>query len=151
MGHRPESGEGRHGHGPGQCGVLRCQLARVDLPHDWAIELPFDAKADIAHGCKAIGEAFRKTVLGVSAHVRAAAADSGQRLWLEFDGVFRDCTVFVNGLVRRPPRERLHRRSLRHHGRGQLRRKERGRRAGGRFAIRRLVYEARASTATSGW
>src|SRR5208283_2200445 len=23
--------------------------------------------------------------------------DSGKRLWLEFDGVFRDCEVFVNG------------------------------------------------------
>src|ERR1035441_1338935 len=27
----------------------------VDLPHDWAVELPFDPRSDIGHGAKPIG------------------------------------------------------------------------------------------------
>jgi beta-galactosidase len=71
---------------------------QVQLPHDWAIELPFDAKADGSHGFKALGTAFPQN--SVSWYRRTfdiAKADANRRIWLEFDGVFRDCTVFVNG------------------------------------------------------
>src|SRR5579872_5945010 len=30
----------------------------VDLPHDWAVELPFDPAADGSHGFKALGKNF---------------------------------------------------------------------------------------------
>src|SRR5580658_2047673 len=30
----------------------------INLPHDWAVELPFDAKGSFSHGFKAIGRAF---------------------------------------------------------------------------------------------
>ena len=86
------------GMGPASAAFCDASWRRVDLPHDWAIELPFDAKADIAHGCKAIGEGFPQNSIGWYRRTfELPAADSGQRLWLEFDGVFRDCTVFVNG------------------------------------------------------
>jgi len=58
----------------------------------------FDAKADGSHGFKALGSAFPQN--SVSWYRRTfdlAKADANRRLWLEFDGVFRDCTVFVNG------------------------------------------------------
>jgi len=71
---------------------------RVDLPHDWAVELPFDPKADASHGFKPLGDAFPSTSVAWYRRTFALpAADAGRRLWLEFDGVFRDCTVFVNG------------------------------------------------------
>jgi len=71
---------------------------RVDLPHDWAIELPFDPTADGSHGFRAVGDGFPQN--STSWYRRSfdlPAEDAGRRLWLEFDGVYRDCTVFVNG------------------------------------------------------
>lgn len=83
---------------------------QVRVPHDWAVALPFappavpaskdteDAVA--AHGFKAIGRAFPANSIGwYRCPIAVTAADRGRRLWLEFDGVFRDCVVFVNGHV----------------------------------------------------
>jgi beta-galactosidase len=86
------------GFGPASVAYSDASWRRIDLPHDWAIELPFDPTADGAHGFKALGDAFPQN--SVSWYRRTfdlPAADAGGRLWLEFDGVFRDCTVFVNG------------------------------------------------------
>ena len=86
------------GVGPASVAFSDASWRRVDLPHDWAIELPFDAKGDTAHGSKAIGEAFPQNSIGWYRRTfELPATDSGRRLWLEFDGAFRDCTVFVNG------------------------------------------------------
>ncbi|MEI9959709.1 MAG: glycoside hydrolase family 2 TIM barrel-domain containing protein [Limisphaerales bacterium] len=75
----------------------------LNLPHDWAIELPFDKNADTSHGFKALGPGFPKNSIGW--YRRAfdlPAEDSGKRIWLTFDGVFRDATVWVNGwLIKR--------------------------------------------------
>jgi beta-galactosidase len=75
----------------------------INLPHDWAVELPFDAAADTNHGFKPIGPTFEKTSIGWYRRTfDLPAADSSKRIWLTFDGVFRDATVWVNGwLVRR--------------------------------------------------
>ena len=84
--------------------------AAVQVPHDWAVALPFappaaPAPKDIedavaAHGFKAIGRAHPANSIGwYRCPIAITAADRGRRLWLEFDGVFRDCTVFVNGHI----------------------------------------------------
>jgi len=75
----------------------------VDLPHDWAIELPFDSSSDKNHGFKPVGPGYPKNSLGwYRRTLELPAEDSGKRIWLTFDGVFRDATVWVNGwLVRR--------------------------------------------------
>ena len=75
----------------------------LDLPHDWAIELPFDASADRNHGFKPVGPAFPKNSIGwYRRTLELPAEDAGKRIWLTFDGVFRDATVWVNGwLVKR--------------------------------------------------
>ncbi len=71
---------------------------RVDLPHDWAIELPFDPKADGSHGFKPVGDGFPQNNVGwYRRTLELSKEDSGRRIWLEFDGAYRDCTVFVNG------------------------------------------------------
>ncbi len=86
------------GMGPASVSQSVASWRRVDLPHDWAIELPFDPTADGSHGFRAVGEGFPQN--STSWYRRSfdlPAADAGKRLWLEFDGVYRDCTVFVNG------------------------------------------------------
>lgn len=75
----------------------------IDLPHDWAVELPFDRASDRNHGFKPLGPGFESN--SIAWHRRTfelPEEDSGKRIWLTFDGVFRDATVWVNGwLVRR--------------------------------------------------
>ena len=69
----------------------------IDLPHDWAIELPFDRASDESHGFKPVGPGFYKNSIGWYRRTfDLPAADSGKRIWLTFDGVFRDATVWVN-------------------------------------------------------
>jgi hypothetical protein len=36
----------------------------VNLPHDWAIELPFDKSADMNHGYRAVGPGFETNSIG---------------------------------------------------------------------------------------
>ena len=70
----------------------------VNLPHDWAIELPFDKNADSSHGFKPVGPGFPKNNVGWYRRTfDLPAADVDKRIWLDFDGAYRDTTVFVNG------------------------------------------------------
>jgi beta-galactosidase len=76
----------------------------VDLPHDWAVELPFipvegpDAFVHAAHGSKPLGREFPETSIGwYERTFHLAAEDEGRRISLEFDGVFRDAIVLFNG------------------------------------------------------
>lgn len=75
----------------------------VNLPHDWAIELPFDKNADMNHGYKAIGPGFEANSIGWYRRTfELPKSDEGKRISLKFDGVYRDATIWVNGwLVRR--------------------------------------------------
>ncbi|HVU07786.1 MAG TPA: beta-galactosidase GalA [Verrucomicrobiae bacterium] len=70
----------------------------LNLPHDWVIELPFDKNADGSHGFKPVGPGFPKNSVGWYRRTfDLPAKDSGKRIWLDFDGSFRDTTVWVNG------------------------------------------------------
>ena len=73
----------------------------LDLPHDWAVELPFVYKDNFdvqSHGYKPVGGLFPETSIGwYRKHFTVAAADSGQRFQLQFDGVFRDAEFWLNG------------------------------------------------------
>ncbi|MEO7932611.1 MAG: beta-galactosidase GalA [Chthoniobacterales bacterium] len=75
----------------------------VNLPHDWAIELPFDKSADKNHGYKALGPGFEANSIGWYRRTfELPKEDEGKRIRLTFDGVYRDATIWVNGwLVRR--------------------------------------------------
>ncbi|WP_343639931.1 beta-galactosidase GalA [Roseateles sp.] len=71
---------------------------RVDLPHDWAVELPFSERGSSPHGSKAIGRAFPENSIGwYRRELAIPAAARGKRIALEFDGVFRDSVVWING------------------------------------------------------
>jgi beta-galactosidase len=71
----------------------------IDLPHDWAVELPFvDDPAVNGTGAKPLGRAYPATSIGWYRRVfEIPKSDLGRRLSLEFDGVFRDAIVTLNG------------------------------------------------------
>ncbi|HVZ79185.1 MAG TPA: beta-galactosidase GalA [bacterium] len=71
----------------------------VDLPHDWAAELPFTDQGEcFSHGYKAIGRMFPQNSVGWYRRTFQVGKDEkGKRFVLKFDGVFRDSIVFVNG------------------------------------------------------
>jgi beta-galactosidase len=70
----------------------------VNLPHDWVVELPFERAADGSHGYKPVGPGFTTNSIGwYRKTFELPAEDRGKRLWLEFDGVYRDCLVYLNG------------------------------------------------------
>ncbi len=71
----------------------------IDLPHDWAVELPFqNDKGLIDHGAKPLGRDYPATSIGWYRRVFDIPKDDlGRRLSIEFDGVFRDSTAALNG------------------------------------------------------
>jgi beta-galactosidase len=71
----------------------------VDLPHDWAVDLPFVNDPALASwGFKPLGRAYPATSIGwYRKTFTLAESDAGRRISLYFDGVFRDCTVVLNG------------------------------------------------------
>ncbi|HEY6064318.1 MAG TPA: beta-galactosidase GalA [Chitinophagaceae bacterium] len=73
----------------------------LNVPHDWVVELPFvnvDNFDVMAHGYKPVGGLFPETSVGwYRKHFTMAAADSGQRFTVQFDGIFRDANIWING------------------------------------------------------
>ncbi len=85
------------GSGPANTSFSDASWRTVNLPHDWAIELPFDSSADGAHGFKALGRGFpSNSVAWYRRTFNLTKDDAGKRIWIKFDGAFRDTTVFVN-------------------------------------------------------
>jgi beta-galactosidase len=74
--------------------------ADVQLPHDWAVALPFAhvANEDVdAHGYHAVGGLFPANSIGwYRKAFTVDRADSGRRFVLQFDGIFRDSKVWIN-------------------------------------------------------
>lgn len=63
----------------------------VDLPHDFLQDNPFCPDAEVVHGSIRKGVAwYRKTFF-------LPESDNGRRIHIEFDGAFRDSSVWVNG------------------------------------------------------
>jgi beta-galactosidase len=71
----------------------------VNLPHDWAVELPFvEAKNLAVHGSKPLGREFPDTSIGWYRRVfEIPAEDAGKRIAVEFDGIFRNAMIAFNG------------------------------------------------------
>src|SRR5208283_3804419 len=71
----------------------------VDLPHDWAVELPFQNDPTLASkGFYPLGRAYPATIVGWYRRVfELPAADAVKRITIEFDGSYRDSLVVFNG------------------------------------------------------
>ena len=71
----------------------------LNLPHDWAIELPFARDAELeSHGFKPLGRRYPETSVGwYRRGFDIPKEDFGRRIVVEFDGAFRSTLVFFNG------------------------------------------------------
>ncbi|HEY3440274.1 MAG TPA: beta-galactosidase GalA [Paludibaculum sp.] len=71
----------------------------VDLPHDWAIGLPFqNDPALTSKGSYPLGRNYPETSVGWYRKViELPASDAGKRISLEFDGAYREAMVVFNG------------------------------------------------------
>ncbi len=83
---------------------------RVTLPHDWAVALPKDLRAENLHGSRAVtwrksNNLEKKTELEEVYHIgwyrKEFIYDEGwndKRIFLEFEGIYRDAILWVNGV-----------------------------------------------------
>ena len=73
---------------------------KLDVPHDWSIEGPFDAKNPTAGS----GGFLPSGVGWYRKHFNVAASQKGKRIFVEFDGVMANSDVWINGfhLGKRP-------------------------------------------------
>ncbi len=71
----------------------------LDLPHDWAIELPFQNDPDLSSkGFYPLGRNYPATSVGWYRRVfELSAGDAGKRIMVEFDGSYRETMVVFNG------------------------------------------------------
>jgi beta-galactosidase len=67
-------------------------FAKVDIPHDWAIEGPFDPVGD-PHTAKLP----YKRVAWYRKMITIKEKPVGKRVFLDFDGIMCDSTIYVNG------------------------------------------------------
>ncbi len=72
----------------------------IDLPHDFVVTLPFVNDPDLYQfGYKPVGRKYPETSIGWYRRVfEIRQSDTGQRISLEFDGVFRNAMVVLNGI-----------------------------------------------------
>ena len=73
----------------------------INLPHDWVVGLPFDQNAAMDHGYKAgiSGWTSTNTIAWYRHTFTLPANAAGQSLSLDFDGVYRNCLVWLNGHI----------------------------------------------------
>jgi len=66
---------------------------KLDVPHDWSIEGPFDAKNPTAGS----GGFLPSGVAWYRKHFKVSASQKGKRVFIEFDGVMANSDVWING------------------------------------------------------
>jgi beta-galactosidase len=66
---------------------------RVNLPHDWAVEQPFDKDANISQGYRQRGICWYRR------HFRLDSGDHGKHLEIQLDGVATHSTIWINGVL----------------------------------------------------
>jgi beta-galactosidase len=69
------------------------QWRRVNLPHDWAVEGPFDAEQNRGQGYRPRGIGWYRR------YFTLPASDIGRHIELQFDAIATHSTVWVNGVV----------------------------------------------------
>ncbi len=73
----------------------------IQLPHDWAVGLPFQFVNNedlMSHGYKAVGALFPENSIGwYRKKFNLAKTDSRQHFSIQFDGIYRDAIVWING------------------------------------------------------
>ncbi|MES2352015.1 MAG: beta-galactosidase GalA [Pseudomonadota bacterium] len=80
-------------HGPAKADYDDSDWRRVDLPHDWAVEGPYDAAQNKSQGYRPRGIGWYRR------YFTLPASDRGRHLELQLDAVATHSTVWVNGIV----------------------------------------------------
>ncbi len=71
----------------------------IQIPHDWVTTLPYASEASHSHGYKAVGWKYPQNSVGwYRKTFTVDNEDSGKRLVLRFDGIFRNAQVWFNGI-----------------------------------------------------
>ena len=74
---------------------------QLDLPHDWMVEQDFVKSKNpnvLSHGYKPAGREYPENTIGwYRKSFSLPETDRGKRIRIRFDGVFRDCKVWLNG------------------------------------------------------
>lgn len=82
---------------------------KIDLPHDWAVRLPKNPYANVFGGARATTEFNRAMseqrskldkIYNIGWYRKQFMLDEsmdGKRIFIEFEGIFRDAAVWVNG------------------------------------------------------
>lgn len=93
-------GLGGGGNDNGQFSLMKSTKgwSRVDIPHDWMISQPVVRNA--RNGFRAVGRDHPKASIGWYRKRFAFAETPGERprVWLQFDGIYRDAQFWVNGI-----------------------------------------------------
>ncbi len=87
-----------HNEGPYSMKFDAASWKTVDLPHDWVVDLPYASEASHSHGYKQVGYKYPETSVGwYRKTFKIPAGDYGKHIWLQFDGIFRNSQIWVNG------------------------------------------------------
>lgn len=71
---------------------------KVNLPHDWVVDLPYSPDASHSHGYKQVGWKWPENSVGWYRYrLYVPEEDRGKRIQICFEGIFRDAQVFCNG------------------------------------------------------
>ncbi len=75
--------------------------SKINVPHDWVVSLPFE-KSDTpimdSHGYKPVGGAYPETSIGwYRKHFTIDKSNSNNRFELQFDGIYRNAAIWING------------------------------------------------------
>ncbi|MBP8158134.1 MAG: DUF4982 domain-containing protein, partial [Flavobacterium sp.] len=73
----------------------------VNVPHDWVVELPFVNSPQVemdSHGYKPVGGMYAETSIGwYRKHFNVDKSNSNKRFELQFDGIYRNAEIWING------------------------------------------------------
>ncbi len=70
----------------------------IRIPHDWVTVLPYNGVASHSHGYKTVGYKYPETSVGwYRKTINIPESDLGKHIALQFDGIFRNATVWFNG------------------------------------------------------
>ena len=87
-----------HNTGPYSSKFDASEWKHVDLPHDWIVDLPYAKEASHSHGYKTAGYKYPEHSVGwYRKTITIPETDSGKHIYLQFDGIFRDSRIWVNG------------------------------------------------------
>jgi len=89
------------GPGPINTGFDDSGWRQLDIPHDWVVEQDFvqgGSGDHFSHGSRPVSRAYPDKCIGwYRKKFTLPKSDEGRRIKLDFDGVFRDSQVWVNG------------------------------------------------------